>query len=238
MLESPRWLVMQGHLKKARNVLSKFSNSEEEVEMRFYNIKVATRVDENDSNKEMAKFAKKNNGERVWKELFVRPTYAVHWMLLVAIGIHFFKHATGIEVIMLYSPRIFKIASTSKNKLFLTAIEVGITKVICLIMAKLFLDRVGRRCLLLGQHCHGAAGGHVSAEEQGQVNKGGREEKTPEERRVQDFVFGGGRRGNFIMKKCIGVKGERSEILGEGRGMGDFRVKAETRKRKNERCKN
>ncbi|KAL2330091.1 hypothetical protein Fmac_017672 [Flemingia macrophylla] len=100
MPESPGWLVMQGRLENARNVLSKISDSEEEVEMRFQNIKVVVGVDENDSNKETIKFTEKNNGGGVWKELVVRPTYAVRWMLLAAIGIQFFEHATGIEAIM------------------------------------------------------------------------------------------------------------------------------------------
>ncbi|XP_020216858.1 probable polyol transporter 3 [Cajanus cajan] len=149
MPESPRWLVMQGHLEKAKNVLLQISNTEQEAELRFQDIKLAAGIDMNDS-KEMVKVPEKKNSGGVWKELIIRPTYAVRWMLIAAVGIHFFEHATGIEAVMLYSPRIFKKAGvTSKDKLLLTTIGVGITKVSFLIIASFFLDRVGRRRLLL-----------------------------------------------------------------------------------------
>ncbi|XP_020239160.1 probable polyol transporter 3 [Cajanus cajan] len=149
MPESPRWLVMQGHLGKAKKVLLQISDTEQEAELRFKEIKIAVGIDENDLEK-MVKPPKKNNGEGVWKELVVRPSYPVRWILIAAVGIHFFEHATGIEAVMLYSPRIFKKAGvTSKDKLLLTTIGVGITKVFFLLMATFLLDKVGRRRLLL-----------------------------------------------------------------------------------------
>ncbi|KHN36113.1 Putative polyol transporter 6, partial [Glycine soja] len=81
------------------------------------------------------------NGEAVWKELIVRPSpsYSVRWMLIAAVGIHFFEHLIGIEVVMLYSHKIFKKAGvTSKDKLLLTTIG-----------PLFFIHRVGRRPLLL-----------------------------------------------------------------------------------------
>ncbi|KAL9327753.1 hypothetical protein ACSQ67_002756 [Phaseolus vulgaris] len=149
MPESPRWLVMQGRLEKAKSVLLQVSDTEEEAELRFKDIKSAAGIDEN-STEEMVTVSQKSSGEGVWKELIVRPSYAVRWMLIAAVGIHFFEHATGIEAVMLYSGRIFKKAGvTSKDKILLTTIGIGITKVCCLIIATFFLDRVGRRRLLL-----------------------------------------------------------------------------------------
>lgn len=69
---------------------------------------------------------------------------------MAAIGIHFFEHATGIEAVVLYSPRIFKTAGiTSKDKLLLAAVGVGLTKATFILIATLFLDKFGRRRLLL-----------------------------------------------------------------------------------------
>ncbi|RDX87228.1 putative polyol transporter 3, partial [Mucuna pruriens] len=149
MPESPRWLVMQGQLGKAKEVLLQVSNSEQEAELRFKDIKIAAGIDENYPEK-MDKLPEKNSGGGVWKELFVRPSPPVRWMLMAAVGIHFFEHATGIEAVMLYSPRIFKKAGvTTKDKLLLTTIGVGVTKILCLIIASFLLDKVGRRSLLL-----------------------------------------------------------------------------------------
>ncbi|XP_057444962.1 probable polyol transporter 3 [Lotus japonicus] len=148
--ESPRWLVMQGKLGKAKKVLLQVSNTEQEAELRFKDIKIAAGINESSTEEMVMKLAGKNHGEGVWKDLFLRPSSSVRWILIAAVGIHFFEHATGIEAVMLYSPRIFKKAGvTTKDKLLLTTIGVGVTKITFLIIASFLLDKVGRRRLLL-----------------------------------------------------------------------------------------
>ncbi|KAJ1401508.1 Sugar/inositol transporter [Sesbania bispinosa] len=149
MPESPRWLVMQGQLGNAKKVLLQVSNTTQEAELRFKEIKVAAGFDENCHDDVVKLRQKSHHGEGVWKDLLLRPTPCVRWMLIAAVGIHFFEHATGIEAVMLYSPRIFRKAGvTSKDKLLLATIGVGLTKITFLIMASFLLDRVGRRRLL------------------------------------------------------------------------------------------
>ncbi|GAU39992.1 hypothetical protein TSUD_211130 [Trifolium subterraneum] len=149
MPESPRWLVMQGQLGKAKKVLLQVSNTTHEAELRFKDIKIAAGIDEN-CNDDIVELPEKfHQGEAVWKELILRPTPSVRWMLFAAIGIHFFEHATGIEAVMLYSPRIFKKAGvTSKEKRLLATVGVGLTKIFFLLIALFSLDKVGRRRLL------------------------------------------------------------------------------------------
>ncbi|PSS30816.1 Polyol transporter like [Actinidia chinensis var. chinensis] len=149
MPESPRWLIMQGRLGDAKSILLRVSNSKEEAEIRFSDIKAAAGIPENCTD-DTIKLSTQTRGEGVWKELLLRPTPPVRWMLLAAVGIHFFEHATGIEAVVLYSPRIFKKAGVhSKHKLLLATVGVGITKAVCIFTATLFIDRVGRRRLLL-----------------------------------------------------------------------------------------
>ncbi|XP_004509296.1 probable polyol transporter 6 [Cicer arietinum] len=149
MPESPRWLVMQGQFGKARKVLLKVTNSSEEAELRFNDIKIAAGLDQNCNDENVKLPQRAHHGEGVWKDLILRPTPSVRWMLIAAIGIHFFEHATGIEAVMLYSPRIFKKAGvTSKEKLLLATVGVGLTKIVFLLIALFLLDKVGRRRLL------------------------------------------------------------------------------------------
>ncbi|XP_010026167.2 probable polyol transporter 6 [Eucalyptus grandis] len=148
MPESPRWLILQGRLAEAKRVLLQVCNSEQEAETRFHDIKIAAGIDAN-CKEDVVKLPKKTRGEDVWKELLLRPSPSVRWILLAAVGIHFFEHATGIEAVILYSPRIFKKAGvTSKKKLLLATVGVGLTKATFVITATFLLDRVGRRRLL------------------------------------------------------------------------------------------
>jgi len=158
MPESPRWLVMQGRIGDARRVLAKTSDSPAEAEERLADIKKAIGipdgVGDSDDDDEVVVVDRRNkkgsHGEGVWRDLLIRPTPPVRRILIACLGLQFFQQASGIDSVVLYSPRVFEKAGLTSNSNSLGAtMAVGASKTLFILVATFFLDRVGRRPLLL-----------------------------------------------------------------------------------------
>ncbi|KAF7840928.1 polyol transporter 5-like [Senna tora] len=150
MPESPRWLVMKGRLGDARRVLNRTSDSHQEAQLRLAEIKQVAGIPETCHDDVVSVPKQSKVGEGVWKELFLYPTPAVRHIVIAALGIHFFQQASGIDAVVLYSPRIFEKAGIkSDTDKLLATVAVGFSKTIFILVATFLLDRVGRRVLLL-----------------------------------------------------------------------------------------
>ncbi|KAH0717243.1 hypothetical protein KY285_013274 [Solanum tuberosum] len=151
MPESPRWLIMKGRLGEAKEIMHKVSNDPEEAELRLREIKRAIGIDENcDDDSVRIPDSVKSQGEGIWKELLLKPTKSLRWILIAGVGIHFFEHATGIEAVILYSHKIFAKAGVHDHKhQILATCGVGLTKFSFIVLSTILIDRVGRRKLVL-----------------------------------------------------------------------------------------
>uniref|UniRef100_A0A0D9VQR8 Major facilitator superfamily (MFS) profile domain-containing protein n=1 Tax=Leersia perrieri TaxID=77586 RepID=A0A0D9VQR8_9ORYZ len=154
MPESPRWLVMQGRIADARRVLNKTSDSLAEAEERLADIKSAVGIPEGvTDDDEVVTILRKSSGshgEGVWRDLLLRPTPAVRRILIACLGLQFFQQASGIDSVVLYSPRVFdKAGLHSDSNSIGASVAVGAVKTLFILVATFLLDRVGRRPLLL-----------------------------------------------------------------------------------------
>ncbi|MFS7995542.1 putative major facilitator, sugar transporter, major facilitator superfamily [Helianthus anomalus] len=121
----------------------------EESKLRLAGIKEAAGIPK-DFNDDVVQVSKRSHGEGIWKELLIHPTPIVRHILLAAVGIHFFQQASGIDAVVLYSVRIFEKAGIVKDTpQLLATIAVGFVKTMFILVATFFLDKIGRRPLLL-----------------------------------------------------------------------------------------
>jgi len=149
MPESPRWLVMQGRVEHALAALRQVCDTADEADVRLAEIKIAAGIIADDA-AASAPHQPSSVGKGVWREMFLHPTPPVRRILVAAFGVHFFQHLTGIEAVVLYSPRIFKAAGiATRSEILVATIGVGVTKTVFILTAILLVDRIGRRPLYL-----------------------------------------------------------------------------------------
>ncbi|KAL9362491.1 hypothetical protein Peur_045276 [Populus x canadensis] len=120
MPESPRWLVMQGRLDDAKQVLIKISDTIQEADFRLSEITKAASSDHLDSS------SGKWHGHGVFKELLLRPSRPVRRMLIAAIGINFFMQASGNDAVIYYCPEVFKDAGIHSKKMLFAGMALSL----------------------------------------------------------------------------------------------------------------
>ncbi len=130
--ESPRWLAKQGRVKEAESILSKI-NGAQNAKTEIVEI-IEVIATESDSISEIFK-----------------P--GLRKALVIGIVLAILSQVTGINAIMYYAPEIFKSTGDGSNSALLQTILIGAVHVVFTLVAIKYVDKVGRKGLLLAGSC-------------------------------------------------------------------------------------
>jgi len=125
---SPRWLVKQNNETEALETLERLGSDEPQ---NIIDDIVLSLQDERAGIK-----------ERLFSKKYSFP-------VMLAILLATFNQFSGINAIMYYAPRIFGMTGLSTDDSLLQAVAIGVTNMVFTILAMTFIDRFGRKTLLI-----------------------------------------------------------------------------------------
>ncbi len=129
---SPRWLIMKGREQEALVTLTKVSSEAQAL-------------------KDVEAIKTSLTGEKRKRKVPVSALFkpALRLVLTIGIVIAILQQITGINSVFFYAPMIFEQSGIGTDASFSQAILVGLTNLVFTVLAMVFIDRFGRRILLL-----------------------------------------------------------------------------------------
>jgi MFS family permease len=129
---SPRWLAMKGYYEEAVRIMTRYSG--EEVAL-----KVIEEIKES--------MGVKTEKEKVPFSALFRP--ALRLVLVIGLVIGVLQQITGINSVFFYAPMIFEQSGIGTDASFSQAILVGLVNLVFTLIAIAFIDKWGRKPLLI-----------------------------------------------------------------------------------------
>lgn len=128
--ESPRWLFQKGKEEKARRILTRING-------------IATAEHEIEIIKNTPVVPVSNAGYKaLFSKIYRKP-------LFIGMGLAILQQVTGINAIMYYAPGIFEKTGLNVDSAIYQTILVGLINLIFTVLAMFFVDKVGRKPLLV-----------------------------------------------------------------------------------------
>jgi sugar porter (SP) family MFS transporter len=129
--ESPRWLIKQGHIDAARAVLNRIGNT-------AYS---QTVIDDT-----LATVSPETDSRPHFSELF---SHGVFKVLIIGVVLAVLQQWSGINVIFNYAEEIYRSAGYGVSDVLFNIVITGTVNLIFTLIALTFVDKVGRRPLML-----------------------------------------------------------------------------------------
>lgn len=130
--KSPRWLYTQKHKNEAQNVLVEI-HGKAQAQVEIQSIEQSL---QNDS-----------QTEKVPLSALLHPS--LRFILFVGLTLGVLQQVTGINAVYFYATTIFKQTGMGDNAAFLSGVFLSLTTVLFTLIAIYYIDRMGRRPLLL-----------------------------------------------------------------------------------------
>jgi sugar porter (SP) family MFS transporter len=127
--ESPRWLFMKGKVNEAERVLKIINpnNYQNEIDA----------IQKNEVDEQAT-----GSVERLLSKKYKFPIF-------LAVVFAIFNQVSGINAIIYYAPRIFEMTGLGKDSSLLSTVGIGAVNFLFTLLAINFIDKVGRRTLML-----------------------------------------------------------------------------------------
>jgi len=130
--ESPRWLIMHGRDADALTIMQRVAGH--------------ARAESDLKSVQEALAAEAGMEKGRLRELF-QP--AMRLVLTIGISVAILQQITGINSVFFYAPMIFEQSGIGTDAAFMQAVLVGLVNIVFTVLAILFIDKLGRRPLML-----------------------------------------------------------------------------------------